>query len=362
MSKEKKINNEMVILARESRGLTQKELAERLNITQGALSRIEAGLLNTDSGIDKLSKVLEYPVSFFTQKRQIYGLGLVEVFHRKRQSVGVKTLNKIYSLIDIRRNEISRLLRGVDIGTIDFPSFSLEDYSPSEIARMVRAQWRVPHGPVYNVTMLIEKARGIIIPFDFETSKIDGISYWLPSLPPLFFINRFIPSDRIRFTDCHEMGHIVMHQKAPTPEVEDQANEFAAEFLMPERDIKPFLVDLSVEKLASLKPYWKVSMSALLKRAIDLQAISPRHGRTLYMQLSKAGYRSQEPIILDPEQPTLLKELLKVYVDDMGYSGNELAKMINLHEEEFRSIYVDKSLGDSFVLNQVDNILKQHQN
>ena len=84
-SKERLINHEMVILARESRGLTQNELAKRLHITQSALSRVEGGLRGvTELSLTNLSKVLGYPISFFTQQRPIYGVGLVEVFHRKR--------------------------------------------------------------------------------------------------------------------------------------------------------------------------------------------------------------------------------------------------------------------------------------
>jgi Zn-dependent peptidase ImmA (M78 family)/DNA-binding XRE family transcriptional regulator len=365
-NKEKKINHEMVILARESRGFTQKELSKQLSITQGALSRIESGILGMeDSTLNHLSDVLGYPISFFVQRRPIYGLGLTEVFHRKRQSIGIKTMDRVYSLIDIRTNEISKLLKGVEIGELGFPHFDIDDYdgSAAEIARMVRAKWNIPHGPIQSVTYYFEQARGIIIPFDFETNGIDAISHWLPVLPPIFFLNKYIPTDRMRFSLCHEAGHIIMHQKSPTPEIEKEANAFAAEFLMPERDIKPYLTNLSVEKLASLKPYWKVAMSALLKRAVDLDVITERHGRTLWMQLSKAGYKTREPMELDisPEPPTLLKELLKTYIDDMGYDMSELEKMLNLFESEIQNIYLDSDLKAHLVLKEAEGILRKHK-
>ena len=298
------------------------------------------------------------------QQRPIYGVGLVEVFHRKRQSISIKTMDKVYSLIDIRTTEISRMLKGVDIGTLDFPHFDIDDYdgSAKEVARLVRAKWRIPHGPIQNVTSYFEHARGIIIPFDFETNSIDAISHWLPGLPPLFFVNKYLPTDRIRFSLCHELGHIVIHQQSPTPEIEKQANSFAAEFLMPQRDVTPYLVDLSIEKLASLKPYWKVSMSALLKRAVDLKVITQRHGRTLWMQLSKAGYKIREPMELDiqSEPPTLLKEILRTYIDDMGYNMPELAKLFNLFENEFQNIYLDKNDRSHLILKEAEDILRSH--
>ncbi len=359
---EKQINHEMVILARESRGLTQKDLARKLSITQGALSRIEGGLRGmTSASLEKLSEVLGYPVSFFTQTRPVYGVGLVEVFHRKRQSVGMKTIGKIYSLIDIRTTELTRMLKDVSIDDFDFPQFNIEDYdgSAKEVARLVRARWRLPHGPIQNITLSLENAGGIVVPFDFETGKIDAISHWPPGLLPLFFVNKYITSDRMRLTLAHELGHIVMHRKQATPEIEQEANEFASEFLMPERDIRPYLHDLSIEKLASLKPYWRVSMAALLKRATDLGTITPRHGRTLWMQISKAGYKVREPIELDiPEEtPTLLKEIVKVHIDDMGYSSQELSMKLNLFNKELQDIYFDNQTRVQLLIKEAEDIV-----
>jgi Zn-dependent peptidase ImmA (M78 family)/transcriptional regulator with XRE-family HTH domain len=360
---EKQINNEMVILARESRGYTQKDLADKLRITQSALSRVEGGLRGlTPATLRRLSEALNYPESFFTQRRKIYGVGLTEVFHRKRRCVSNRLLNKIYALIDIRTNEIARLLKSVETGTIDILPINVNDYdgNAKEVARIVRASWNMPHGPIQNLTAIIEHAGGIVVPFDFETSDIDAISHWLPGLPPIFFVNKFCPADRLRFTLAHELGHVIMHQKTPDPFIEEQANEFAAEFLMPEKDIKPYLVDISLDKLASLKPYWKVSMAALLKRAIDLKVISYRRGTTLWTEISRAGYRIREPMNLDilVENPTLLKEIVRVYTHKMNYSIPELAHLLVLKQNEMQDIYFDKQEEIRSAIAEAESILK----
>ena len=60
------INAEMVILARESRGMTQAALARAMNVQQGTVSKIEAGLQNpSEEMIDKLERTLRYPRTFF---------------------------------------------------------------------------------------------------------------------------------------------------------------------------------------------------------------------------------------------------------------------------------------------------------
>jgi Zn-dependent peptidase ImmA (M78 family) len=50
----------------------------------------------------------------------------------------------------------------------------------------------------------------------------------------------------------------------PNDHMETEANQFAADFLMPGRDVPPHLDRVTIERLASLKPYWRVSMVRLV--------------------------------------------------------------------------------------------------
>lgn len=347
----------MVILARESRGITQQELADKLSASQGWLSRVEGGLRGIqEEDLKKLSMVLGYPPDFFFQDEKIYGPSISEMFNRKRQNVSNKILNTIYAQINIRSMNMKRLLRGVNMGTVGIKQIDLGDFdhSPKEVARVVRAAWRLPRGPVQNLVDAIENQRGLIIPFDFKTNGIDAISHWQPDIPPLFFVNKYSPTDRLRFTLCHEMGHIVMHQGSVDFNMESQADEFASEFLMPESDIRPYLSDLSLEKLATLKQYWKVSMAALLKRASDLNEITSRQARTLWAQMSKSGYRLREPSELDlpKESPNLLSEILMTYIVDMKYTARELSKLLCLSEKEIHDVYLNSSSRKASIENE----------
>jgi Zn-dependent peptidase ImmA (M78 family)/plasmid maintenance system antidote protein VapI len=334
----------MVTIARESRRLNQTKLASALGVSQGALSRIENGLRGvSDSLLEKLSKLLDYPADFFLQNEEVYGFGTSELFHRKRRDVSNETLAAVHAQINIRRIHLSRMLKGVEIGPISILPKEVEaSEGATRIAQAVRASWRLPPGPVQNVVQTIERARGIIIPLDFGTARIDAVSQWPPSMPPLFFVNTHSVGDRLRFTLCHELAHMILHQRDPNPDMERQADEFAAEFLMPKKEIRPYLTDLSLPKLASLKSYWKVSMAALLKRAADLGVITPRHSRTLWMQMGRSGYRMHEPSELDLpfEEPQLYQEIIGVYRNKMKFSASEFARMFNMFENEVRSLYL----------------------
>ncbi|MCG7406800.1 XRE family transcriptional regulator [Paenibacillus sp. ACRRX] len=340
-------NNKMVVLARESRGLGQKELADFSGISQGKLSKLENGLIPLAADdVEKLSSTLNYPESFFMRNDRIYGVGISEYFHRKRQSVSQKLLNKIYAKLEIRRMEIDTLLKSIDIGDINVPNIDPDEHDGNieTIAQIVRAAWMVPKGPIDNVVDLIEEAGAIIVPFDFEKANIDGISLWPPGSPPLIFVNYDRPMDRIRFTLCHELGHLVLHRNLPSDgeDIEEQADRFSSEFLMPTKDIAPMLKDISIQKLASIKPYWKTSMGSMLKKASDLGYVNERQTRYYWMQMGKLGYRTTEPPELAPpiEKPSLLDDVVKIYQDDLKYSVQDMSNALALNTSEFKNLYV----------------------
>ena len=272
----KTVNPEMIILARESRGLTQSCLAKSLCITQGKLSKIEHGVLCVSKELlEELSKELDYPIEFFFQTESIFGAGLSIVHHRKRKSISSKTLAMIHAQMNIRRIHLSKLLQAVNIQKNRIPHMDVDEYDEDieRIAQEVRANWLIPSGPIKNLTAIIESVGGIVIQCNFKTRKLDAIGHSIPRLPPIIFANIDVPGDRLRFTLAHELGHIIMHS-VPRPRMEKEADRFAAEFLMPSRDIRPSLSQLSLSKLANLKIHWKVSMAALLYRAKELNKIS----------------------------------------------------------------------------------------
>lgn len=331
------IHSEMLVLARESRGLTQSEVARLLQLSQGEISKIETGLrLPADELLQRFVQLYRYPPEFFSLNDPIRSFGSPCVYHRKRQCTPDKVLRQLLALVNVRRIQIRRLLQAAELDIENrFHRLDVEEYSggPEQIAQMVRASWKLPPGPVQNLTQSIEDAGGLVLRSDFGTTKVDALSQWLPDLPPLFFVNRLIPADRLRFTLAHEIGHIIMHQ-IPTEDMEREADRFAAEFLMPADAIRPHLYDISLPRLAALKPHWKVSMNALLKRAGDLGLITPRSKSYLWTQMGKLGYRTQEPVEIPMEEPTLISELIDLHRRDLGYTNEELGRLLVTHEVE----------------------------
>lgn len=340
---ERRINPAMITLARESRSLTQTELADQIGISQALQSKCESGLkYPSDDLLGKWSAALRYPSAFFYQTDPIYGAGLSEFYHRKRQDVAVRDLARVHAAINIVRMQIARLLRAVEHGPCKIRPLDMEEFknSPSQVARAVRAMWQLPAGPIANVIAAIEDAGGIVIRYPFGNPRIDAISRWVPGLPPLFFVNEGLPTDRERLTLCHELGHLFMHD-VPTGAMEAEANEFASEFLMPAREVAPHLDHITLERLAILKPYWRVSMAALLYRAEFLRKVSRRTAQFLWMAMAKRGYKRAEPSTLDlaAEKPTALNDLVQLHRQHFGYGLDEFCEMLAADARDLSALY-----------------------
>src|SRR5262249_38512189 len=156
---------------------SQRDIAEELGMTQGAVSKIEAGLLGiSDELIHQLSDLLHYPPSFFYQYELRLGLGPSELYHyRKRSRVTERTLATFHTQLRVRRMQLGNLLGSVDVEADKrFPRFDVDEFRErgSDVARALRAAWHVPRGPVRNLTKLIEDAGALVMHFRFGTDLV----------------------------------------------------------------------------------------------------------------------------------------------------------------------------------------------
>jgi Zn-dependent peptidase ImmA (M78 family) len=334
------INPHMITLAREYRQVHQKDLCQRVGIVQGTLSKIENGQLTpTNQQLEEIAAALGYPQQFFY--RDLEYRNLPQVFFRK-YNITQTTAKSVRALLNILRDHVRMLLKSVNMEEDKVPRVALEDYygSTERLAEQVRLSWNIKPGPISNVTETLEKAGVLIIKCDFGTDKIAGVSMREGELPPLIFVNHNLPGDRWRFTLAHELGHLIMHHHlflTDRMEVEREGHEFASAFLMPAADIKAhFIGRITLEKLAHLKTLWKTSIQALIMRAAKLDRISESQKRRLFMQLGQLGYRKEEPVSIQREEP---RSLVKFHLKDLGYSVDEISKMLCLLPADLSRFY-----------------------
>jgi len=126
---------------------------------------------------------------------------------------------------------------------------------------------------------------------------------------------------------------------------------FAAEFLMPESDIRGYLSSrLTLEDAAVLKRTWKVSMSALIKRASDLERIAPGRAKSLFIEIGRRGWRLREPIEVEFETPTLYAELAEAHLEDLGFTEEQLSAALDITPERLRTAFLRRRTTGSLRL------------
>jgi Zn-dependent peptidase ImmA (M78 family)/transcriptional regulator with XRE-family HTH domain len=328
-------NPEMLVLAREAKGIVQGEFAKLLNVSQGTVSRWEAGLLEpSDSILDRFSGHLEVTHEFFHRTDRVYGFNSTVFFHRRKQSGTDRPVRKLHARMNMLRMRIGVLLRSAQLQVPHrFEAFDLGEYKGrvETIAQMVRSLWRMPPGYVRSMVRVIEDAGGIIHHMDFESKKIDAISEWVPGYPPILLLNSNteIPISRLRLTLAHEVGHLLMHQMSASAGIEEEANRYAGEFLMPRREIKASLYRLNLAKLMDLKQEWKVSMAALVYHAHRLETITPAQFKYLNINLRKR-WGVHEPLEeqIPDERASLIQEVIETHTRDLHYRIPELSKAL----------------------------------
>ena len=347
---ERYINPNSIVLAREYRQISQKNLAKDINMSQGQLSKVENGIMPlklNDENLLYIANRLDFPIEFFVNNYNIIYFSN-DILYRKRATKTIgKKLNAEFNII---YSNIKKILDTLELLEVkNFTEFS--DYRDiCSIVKSVKKNiFNIDNNlPVYNLSELLENSGCIIYRINFDIGNINGFtSYLLKNNRPLIFINNNYSLDNFRFTLAHEFGHIVLHSnKEQSQENEKEANEFASEFLMPKESI---LNDFNnkYNKLDNLDTYiplklkWNTSIQSLIKRAKELGCISDGQYKALQVNISRYGWRKDEPCKLDDniETSNLLKEIFYGYYNDLGYTANDFKKLFSLNSKDILKFF-----------------------
>lgn len=322
---------EVLETVRRSRGFTQQQLAELAGLTQAALSRYENDLREPDAeAMEALGAALGVTSKFLVNADRARAGMAVEVHMRRRATAPPGEWRRLESRLNVYRWHVLHLFEEVSLQADSMvPVLDPLDHSPEDAARLVRAQWGIPLGPVRGLAQWMEAAGCVLIREDFGTRRVDALSQWSGDHPVVLY-NDVDAMDRVRLALTHELGHLVMHTDITGfDDIEGEANAFAAEFLMPEAVIRPSLRNLKVAQLLDLKREWGVSMQSLIERAHQLGLLGAQQRTNLYKSLSARGWRTREPGGTDiaAEGPQLTIEITRT-LRSRGLSPAEIAQIV----------------------------------
>ena len=160
-------------------------------------------------------------------------------------------------------------------------------------ADRLREVWRGGSGPLPAVLRLMER-KGIKILSTELPDGILGLSTFADESHPLIVVDmrpQKTTIERLRFTACHELAHILLHFSDDC-NVEKMCNKFANFFLFPKQTFIEEMGaehrnQLTLEEMIDLKELYGISIAAQVHAAWDLRMISREHYDWWYDEMIK---------------------------------------------------------------------------
>ena len=346
---------ERLIEAREARGITMMELAEKVGVTHQAISKYEKGKASPSfDTLEKISSALALPAIYFYKPYTKTSDHVV--FFRSRAAATVKSKKVHESKIKWVKEIHSFLEQILEFPAIDVPkkitsdTFMPTDYRIiEEMADELRKHWGIGTGPISNVVLLLEKKGVIVSRAPFSSFEIDACSDW-ESKTPFILLSNDKTAVRSRFDSSHELGHFVLHSNIKASDfnnkenykrIETEAHRFAAAFLLPAASFSKEFYSTSIDHLISLKRRWKISIQAIAYRAKTLGLISEYQYIYLRKTLANNNWLRNEPLDdgeIPFEEPEAFKQAMELIVKHNVKTRQDIVSEIALPREEIEVI------------------------
>lgn len=312
-------------LARQLAGLRKTDLAEAIKRTPTAVAAWETGQSRpTPAAVAQLSLCLSVDPGFFAVRGEDIAAISATPHFRSLRSTSQLARDQAAAFGLLAADVATSLERHVEFPAPSIPSYPVspeddESPFPELAARYVRQEWELGGGPIGHAVRLLER-HGVLVLFSpRQSAQVDAYSFASRHRPVVILNPTKDDYYRQRFDLIHELGHLVMHGDAEPGGrvVENQANRFAAEFLMPADQVAGLLPSsvsaASWTTLARLKEQWGVSLQALLYRARTLGRISDVSHRNAMTSITTRGWRRDEPgLVKALEQPSLLRQAVEL--------------------------------------------------
>lgn len=338
------MKSKQLVFAREYRGLTQKALAAAIDgLSQSNLSKYEKGIESlSEENVARIMQYLDFPMKFLNLN---INNDVENKHYRKKASINAanrKQIDRTISLIAYCFDWMSDF--------VELPDYRLGDYdleqgiSPSEVARQIRRQCKLGVTPIRDICTILE-ANGVFVYFwDCPYEEFDGVSLITDNGFHLIIVNKNHSNDRLRWTLSHELGHSLMHEDITlfvneNRDKEGEANEFAAEFLLPESETKRAFVGLTIKRAYDFKSYWLTSMGAIVQRAKQLGGITNDKYKFLRVEFSRNRWNKNEPISVYLDEPTVFCKMYNLIVGSLHYSLETMAKSMELPKDIVNEIF-----------------------
>ena len=339
-------NPEQLGVLRHLQRLTTTELGDRVGLSHNQIVRYEKGLsVPKAEVVEALAIVLQADPAFFYHAPP-------DVVHewqchfRTPKGTTERTKKAFAAAATLFGMVVHELRRSVPIYDYDVPSWPADSLAEVErAATETRRHWGLSTtAPLEQVGRLVEQAGVMITNMGADpTGTVDGFSRYGD---PVDGVSLVVLSEikgspsRWRFSVAHELGHGVLAHSDESSALdherkEEQANRFASAFLMPADGFaREFLhANGSLSGLLELKLRWGVSLQAMVVRAHQLGLLNVAEYRERFRQISRKGWRMDEPNEPAEEKPELFAIALAECTRRTGNTLREIAATLRVRPE-----------------------------
>ncbi len=353
--------------AREARAMSLEDLASIVGTSKQLLHKYETGKAHPGpETAARIATALELPLAFFMRPgiqpalRPLFFRDFRSKTRPKHRLAAVRQMAWAQHLVDVL--DVHVIMPEINIPDFHPPSDPRE-IQPTQIeqaATALRRHWGLGDGVISDVVRLAESHGIVVITQLVRCDTIDGFSQWSGSGRPFIVINcRDVSPSHQRLDVAHEIGHLVLHRAVDkrfveaNPEthkiIEQQAFDFGSAFLMPELTFRRSVPLVSLDALLMLKPQWKASVAAMLRRSERLGMVPQDQAKRLWINRNRRGWREREPFedqvpfehprvlanaiaALRESSPGRLDEL----VEELALSPADIARLSGIAADEFR--------------------------
>lgn len=306
---------------RELNGLSRKDLAGKINVTEQAVWQFENHYtVPKFEVVNKLKTIFSVKPQFFYTDSFVENVTDIErIAYRAADRESRKKAKMEITYINFVSYFISRFEKTLTLPAQNIYSLrkKIEKYlynRPSIINKKTieKAAYiaRDKLGITENKELLYKlELSGIYILEKNMGLSIDAYSTWTTNGIPFIVLGTEKKSSvRRNFDLAHELGHLLMHthidmdslDRKELKRVEDEANEFASYFLLPKdefiKDFKTISKLSNPDSYIELKMKHLVSIQALEYRAYKLNLLSFEENRYFYSALNRMKYKVIEPL------------------------------------------------------------------
>ncbi|MBF7015988.1 spr1629 family repressor/antitoxin [Staphylococcus durrellii] len=379
-------------------GYSRKELADKINISEQAIWQYETkNMMPEINKIHQLAKLFHVKTAYFISEikdnnhNELVNKHAI-AFRAKNQQISIKLLNKqyyqanyivmftnyIFKYLKLPQLEIFNLLKIIDseLGQIEEKKYFIKQ--TARIAREVILNNKQNSELLFSLEQL-----GIVIYEKNIDNDADAYSFWTKNdMPYIVLGNSKGITARRHFDLAHELGHILCHRQIQFDMlsneehkiIEQEADLFAAEFLLPaiefKEDFNKITKKSNPDYLTMIKEKWQVSIQAMAMRAYYLGVMSNSQYRYFWASINKKGYKKLEPLDEDIKlpRPVKINSLLKLLFSENIITPNNILDTFKVETKFLKDIcnidvnlflkYMNKEIQEENIISNYFNIDK----